>query len=484
MILKLNPQFIVRNEDNCSFLIKRNGTISSSFGKDIPTVTVIPPAIGYILDKIGQMNYKASIERLSIELNISANLLDVFLQKLSTDTPKQMTIDGHNIIFPQHLLIQLEFPSNKTNLHSKNFTSSKLYFERPHTPISVNFMITTKCTTNCCYCYAKRNFKYELTTEEIIKFIEDCYTNKIVNLNLTGGDIFARKDWKTILTIAKKFDYNPFISTKTPLSKQEIYFLNSIGINEIQFSLDSCEASILHSIIGAQTNYIEDVKKMFGYCQICNIKLCIRTVLCNKNAEVSIISNLYRFINQYNNIKEWVLTPAFYSQYKPLYQQYAVSNDNLIKIRNYIKSLDTYFSVYLSKMTSCGYKLKLYPTVDEYVSYNQQCHANSYSMSVLASGECTICEMLYDNKEYLIGNIRNQSLSEIWNSSKALALYAPIQENISMKSPCHSCSVFTKCKKSIAKRVCYVDIAKVHENNSFDFPDPRCPMAEKVNVIL
>ena len=53
-----------------------------------------------------------------------------------------------------------------------------------------------------------------------------------------------------------------------------------------------------------------------------------------------------------------------------------------------------------------------------------------------------------------------------------------------MKSPCHSCSVFTKCKKSIAKRVCYVDIAKVHENNSFDFPDPRCPMAEKVNVIL
>ena len=126
MILKLNPQFIVRNEDNCSFLIKRNGTISSSFGKDIPTVTVIPPAIGYILDKIGQMNYKASIERLSIELNISANLLDVFLQKLSTDTPKQMTIDGHNIIFPQHLLIQSEFPSNKTNLHSKNFTSSKL----------------------------------------------------------------------------------------------------------------------------------------------------------------------------------------------------------------------------------------------------------------------------------------------------------------------------------------------------------------------
>lgn len=50
MILKLNPQFTIRNEDNCSYLIKRNGTISSLVDKDTQSVTIIPPVIGYILE--------------------------------------------------------------------------------------------------------------------------------------------------------------------------------------------------------------------------------------------------------------------------------------------------------------------------------------------------------------------------------------------------------------------------------------------------
>lgn len=54
-----------------------------------------------------------------------------------------------------------------------------------------------------------------------------------------------------------------------------------------------------------------------------------------------------------------------------MYQQYEVSNDKLIAVRDYVTKLDKIFPVYLSKITSCGYKLKQYPTVDEYVSYNQ-----------------------------------------------------------------------------------------------------------------
>ena len=156
----------------------------------------------------------------------------------------------------------------------------------------------------------------------------------------------------------------------------------------------------------------------------------------------------------------------------------------MIAVSDYVTKLDKIFPVYLSKITSCGYKLKQYPTVDEYVSYNQKCYANSYSMSILASGECTICEMLYDNRDYLIGNIRNQTLAEVWNSERALLLYAPMQPSISEASPCHSCTVFDKCRKSISKRVCYVDIAKTNKLNSLNFPDPRCPMANAVSVVL
>lgn len=66
-------------------------------------------------------------------------------------------------------------------------------FERPRVPIDVNIMVTTKCTTNCCYCYAKRKFDYELSSTEIINIIENCYNLGVVNLNLTGGDILQER---------------------------------------------------------------------------------------------------------------------------------------------------------------------------------------------------------------------------------------------------------------------------------------------------
>jgi radical SAM protein with 4Fe4S-binding SPASM domain len=345
-------------------------------------------------------------------------------------------------------------------------------------------MITTKCSTNCCYCYAKRKFDYELTLSEITNIIEECKKFGVVNLNLTGGDIFARTNWREILYAARKCNYNPFISTKTPIREEDVHYLNTLGITEMQFSLDSCDKSVLKGLIGVQSNYIEKVAEMFQFCQKYNIKLCIRTVLCNQNADISYVSGLYGFISKYNCIKDWVLTPAFFSEFKATYRFYEVTNSQLIAVRNFVERIHSIFPVYLSKISSCGYKLKQYQTINDYVLYNQKCFANSYSMSILASGECTICEMLYNNKEYLLGNIRHQSLLDIWNGEKALRLYAPIQSEMPKTSPCHSCSVFENCRRKLSKRVCYVDIAKINKSHSLGKPDPRCPKAQDIDVVL
>ncbi|QCD37251.1 SPASM domain-containing protein (plasmid) [Muribaculum gordoncarteri] len=80
---------------------------------------------------------------------------------------------------------------------------------------------------------------------------------------------------------------------------------------------------------------------------------------------------------------------------------------------------------------------------------NQICLANTTSLSILANGLCSICEMLYDHPEYILGSVRKASISEIWNSEKALNLYSPQQENIESDSPCKTCEVFSKCKNYI-----------------------------------
>ena len=66
-------------------------------------------------------------------------------------------------------------------------------------PLSVNLMVTTQCTTDCAYCYANRSLLPLMDTDTILGLIDELYIGGVTNITLTGGDVFARKDWMIIL---------------------------------------------------------------------------------------------------------------------------------------------------------------------------------------------------------------------------------------------------------------------------------------------
>jgi hypothetical protein len=174
MITKLNPQFTIRNDENCSYLIKKNGAISSMVDKDVQSVTIIPPAIGYILSIIGTAEYEESVKSLSSMFCIDKNVIDSFVRRLLTGSSKRIKFNGYEVVLPKCLLVLSDTPSKVNDVnYSKCFKSVEMAYERPKAPINVNLMITTKCSTNCCYCYAKRKFDYELTLSEITNIIEE-----------------------------------------------------------------------------------------------------------------------------------------------------------------------------------------------------------------------------------------------------------------------------------------------------------------------
>lgn len=60
--------------------------------------------------------------------------------------------------------------------------------------------------------------------------------------------------------------------------------------------------------------------------------------------------------------------------------------------------------------------------------------------------------------------------------------FLPTRKNITQESACSACLVFDKCKRHFAKKICYVDIMKIHKR--LDFPDPKCPQSPKCDYIL
>lgn len=478
----LNNIYSLRNEVNCSFIVRKNLYVDANMS-NYRSIYPIPPFLGYIFSNIGKRRFFLSLSHMGKELDISIRALQHFIFQVIEGPSKSLFFQGEEIVFPENLLVHSNQEDTTLYHTTMGFSPMNMYKHcRPQTPLMVNYMVTEKCNTNCIYCYAKRDVKIEMSTIEIIKVINDLSTSGVINLTITGGDIFAREDWYEIISASQKAGFSYLISTKTILEKEVVVKLKNLGIPQIQFSLDAISVDILREMISVDSNYAEKLKIMFELCTQYGINISLRTVLCKQNTTIEEIKKLCCFVESNPCIVCWTITPAFYSENKKDYNRYSVDNDNLVKVFSYLRKRKIRIRPLFNKLSTDGYKLQRVSSVEKFVETNQTCYANTYSMSILPSGECTICEMLYYNQFFVLGNIKEHKLKDIWNSEKAINLFLPIRKNITQESACSTCLVFDKCKRQLAKKICYVDVMKVHKK--LDFPDPRCPQSPKCDYIL
>ena len=103
--------------------------------------------------------------------------------------------------------------------------------------------------------------------------------------------------------------------------------------------------------------------------------------------------------------------------------------------------------------------------------YTYRCTANMKHCFILPDGKVTICERLYWNPLFIIGDLSNNSLSEVWNSDKAHNLYFKTINEINSSSFCKKCQGREECFTK--KKRCWVDIVNTWGNN-ITYPDPIC----------
>ena len=82
MYIYLNPQYVIRNENNCSYIIAKSALITAKLEYAMAFASVVPPSIGYILSHIGEGELNASIENIANTLNIKPDLIDKFIRKI------------------------------------------------------------------------------------------------------------------------------------------------------------------------------------------------------------------------------------------------------------------------------------------------------------------------------------------------------------------------------------------------------------------
>jgi len=100
----------------------------------------------------------------------------------------------------------------------------------------------------------------------------------------------------------------------------------------------------------------------------------------------------------------------------------------------------------------------------------------------LPDGKVSVCEQMYWHKQFIIGDLKTQSIENIWNSERAITLFNRTKSIYRPGSICCKCSYFTECNN--LKRRCFVKVVKAYGLSNWDYPDPRCEYAPEIQTNL
>tara|TARA_B100001093_G_scaffold292138_1_gene278866 strand:- start:3721 stop:4824 length:1104 start_codon:yes stop_codon:yes gene_type:complete len=302
-------------------------------------------------------------------------------------------------------------------------------------PISVVHFVTNRCNARCSFCFIDfddpKTFAGELTIDEIDKLTKNLGSS-LLNVNITGGEPFARKD---LVEIAKKYLTNTtiqsiYITTNASLPDRiknfaekvsefrenvELTFQISIDdfpeqhnkVRKIKDLFDNCiESYRLLKAMGQNINPVvsitvthencDNIKKIFNYlyydCKIDSIKC---TIVRDEGVYKTPFEKKKKIYDAY----DWLT-----NEIKNKISNNEIKNYNSKSIQGRMHKTKDILSWEMVK------KMYLKP------KYISPCHAGSLFGIITSNGKVFPCEIL---EEKMLGNLRDNDMNfmKIWNNT-------------------------------------------------------------------
>lgn len=314
-----------------------------------------------------------------------------------------------------------------------------------NTPYILSFAVTERCNARCSTCDLWKNpDQHELSTHECLSLIRQLHEwSPRTAINFTGGEPFVRSDFGGILELANSLGlYTTVITNGIAFNRQECDRIIATGVDYINFSINSIAAEIhdrykgtegLHEKIISATKYIKTRDK--------RIKICYSPV---------ITADTYKTLNDF---VFWALeSGADIIDFIPILSSFghnvrvdgplpASSSHPLMQIED-LQILDKQLDLLIEKkkkgfpiVTPIAYleKMKLYYRNPDSVPPKRACQLGFRNLHILPNGDAKLCYFYPP-----AGNVKNQTIKEIWSSKKAAAQRIDLLE---CNRPC-MCSAF------------------------------------------
>ncbi len=342
------------------------------------------------------------------------------------------------------------------------------YLNRPISgPIHGVFVVNYDCNLKCGMCslmnrpaeYRKRGVK-PLTTEEMKSVIDDFARINTSGIGFTGGEPIMRKDLPDLISYAKSKSILTHLSTNGLLmNEKNVKKLLNAGLDAVGFSLDAAKKETHDKIRGLKGSYdkvIEGIKN-FKRLREEYKKDIVIIVVCVINRQ-----NLDEVTSLVNVALEAGADQVSFSPVhdidlmvkgKKSLDNFNLTGEELSKLDKIINELIE-IKKKTGKIDSSAEYLKLFKSCLTGEKSPLDCYAGFLTIGVDGYGNIFPC-FSWMEMEKFVGNVREKSLREYWNSKEFKKLRKDVRD-------CHDCYwnnqtelnlLFSKKNRRIAKRL-------------------------------
>lgn len=407
----------------------------------------------------------------------SQKLIELFL---NNEEHFKINYEGCCFYFPKNIVIEESVQFLKPMQYTpEQFSYKDLDLQRERfyvAPQTLVFMVNNTCATDCVYCYANKSVKSTaIAFDRLKEIIEEARELSVTKFSLVGGEVFLYKYWRELLDLLRINGLREtLISTKIPINEDDIILLKKYGLN-VQISLDAIESTKLQKILNVKSDYAGKIQQTIKLLDKHAVTFQISTVLTKYNNNIDNLNALYNFITQFKYLARWEIRVAFKSLYsRGEFDTIKLSHREVNEVDVWVEEIKK--TTAMNIMWSASQDQKYFDGENGSRSFKgSRCSANYSNLFILPDGKVSVCEQLYWNPRFIIGDLTKQTIKDVWNSPKALALSFPQREDIRSTSVCKACDIFDECM-AFPNR-CIADVLKGYGMENWDYPDPRCNKA-------
>lgn len=300
-------------------------------------------------------------------------------------------------------------------------------------PFSVGWAITNKCNMHCIHCNmdSGKALNNELSTEECFKIIEELNLNKVQKICFFGGEPLVRNDFFKIANYAIKKGIFVSFTTNGLLINENMIEKELYKFELIRVSLDGPTPEtheFIRNLKGSYNRTINNIKKMIEK----GINVGVVTCISHKNLDyieemVSLLEKL--------KVKRWFIPILSAAGRGSDIEKEILSpeevKDLLIKLEKITKNKYIGFSINLDLPYSILFKCKNN-------KIKASCPAAITELAIFANGDVSPCCEI----PIMGGNLRNESISEIWNNSE---VFKNFRNRNLIKGKCEKCEFLKNC---------------------------------------